>query len=73
MINPNLITPESKPLSISSIAYAPRMVLNPLFSSPTTLYKFRLDLMTAFQNGAIMYDQSSRLIFTAPSFSRSFV
>ena len=32
------------------------------------LRRFKLLLMTAFQNGAIMWDQSSRLISVAPLF-----
>ena len=45
-----------------NMAYAPRCVLNPDRRSPHTDLKLREDRMTAFQKGAMMYDQSSRLI-----------
>ena len=66
MTRPNLITPRLNPLNIRSIAYAPRSVENPDFKSPTILRRFKLLLMTAFQNGAIMWDQSSRRTSVAP-------
>ena len=66
MMRPNLIRPVLNPRNIRSIAYAPLSVENPDFSRPKILRGFKLLLITAFQNGAITYDQSSRLMSEAP-------
>jgi hypothetical protein len=65
-MRPNLIRPVLNPRNMSSMAYAPRIVENPDFNRPKRLRKFKLLLITAFQNGAITYDQSSRLMSEAP-------
>lgn len=65
-MRPNLIKPLLNPRNIRSIAYAPRIVENPDLIRPIILRRFKLLLITAFQNGAIIYDQSSRLISEAP-------
>jgi len=65
-MRPNLIKPLLNPRNIRSIAYAPRNVEKPDFIRPIILRRFKLLLITAFQNGAIIYDQSSRLISEAP-------
>lgn len=57
------IVPFLKPVSMSHIARAPRIVRGPLFNKPTTLFRFKLDLITARQNGAMAQDQSSRFIW----------
>ena len=66
VIRPNLINPVLNPRNMRSIAYAPRMVVGPLLNNPTNDRTLSDDRITAFQNGAITYDQSSRFKSVAP-------